>query len=103
MVMSRVGRSLPAGPATTPQASSGWSRRAWATIASTIALSMVSTAFTLPRDYATSAVAVATPVATRSVDGRQGVQQRFLEVAQVRVHAELEDAVRAGVGQHSGV
>src|SRR3954466_11441761 len=41
--MCRVGRSLPAGPAAPPQASAGGSRRAWATIASMIALSMVST------------------------------------------------------------
>ena len=38
-----LGRSLPSGPATTPQASSGWSRRAWATISSWIARSMRST------------------------------------------------------------
>src|SRR5690242_9785486 len=34
MAMNRSGRSLPAGPAMTPQASSGWSARAWATILS---------------------------------------------------------------------
>src|SRR6266581_8187481 len=34
MAMKRSGRSLPAGPASTPQASSGWSARAWATILS---------------------------------------------------------------------
>src|SRR6266446_2902654 len=32
--MNRSGRSLPAGPAITPHASSGWSARAWATILS---------------------------------------------------------------------
>src|SRR5690242_3613798 len=41
--MNRAGRSLPTGPATTPHASSGWSRRACATIASWVAWSMVST------------------------------------------------------------
>ena len=39
----RVGRSEPTAPATTPQASSGWSRRACAMIASYVAWSMVST------------------------------------------------------------
>src|SRR6266542_3118212 len=34
MAIKRSGRSLPAGPAITPQASSGWSARAWATILS---------------------------------------------------------------------
>src|SRR5215207_3472506 len=42
--MNRAGRSDPSGPATTPHASSGWSRRAWATIASYVAVSMISTA-----------------------------------------------------------
>src|SRR5207344_3450377 len=41
--MNRSGRSLPAGPAITPQASSGWSARAWATILSHRARGMVST------------------------------------------------------------
>ena len=40
--MNRSGRSLPAGPAMTPQASSGWSARAWATISSYRARGMVS-------------------------------------------------------------
>src|ERR1700744_1846095 len=43
MGTNRTGRSLPSGPATTPQASSGWSRRAWATIASRISAWMRST------------------------------------------------------------
>src|SRR6266545_2620577 len=43
MAMNRSGRSLPAGPAITPQASSGWSARAWATILSYRAREMVST------------------------------------------------------------
>src|SRR4051794_24601702 len=47
MGMNRSGRSLPAGPATTPHASSGWSRRACATIASTISRVMVSTPHSL--------------------------------------------------------
>src|SRR3954470_8562333 len=33
--MNRSGRSEPSGPAMTPHASSGWSRRAWATISAT--------------------------------------------------------------------
>src|SRR6478752_6385238 len=41
--MNRSGRSLPAGPAITPQASSGWSARAWATILSYSEREMVST------------------------------------------------------------
>src|SRR5580693_10732075 len=40
--MNRSGRSLPAGPASTPHASSGWSRRAWATIWSCSARGMLS-------------------------------------------------------------
>ena len=40
---NRSGRSLPTGPATTPHASSGWSRRAWATIASYVDRSSCST------------------------------------------------------------
>src|SRR2546423_12831071 len=43
MAMNRSGRSLPAGPAMTPQASSGWSARAWATILSYSEREMVST------------------------------------------------------------
>src|SRR5215471_6227651 len=43
MAMNRSGRSLPAGPASTPQASSGWSARAWATILSYSERGMVST------------------------------------------------------------
>src|SRR5690349_22989664 len=43
MAMNRSGRSLPAGPAITPQASSGWSARAWATILSYSEREMVST------------------------------------------------------------
>src|SRR5689334_588704 len=42
MAMNRSGRSLPAGPAMTPQASSGWSARAWATILSYRARGIVS-------------------------------------------------------------
>src|SRR5580704_12173139 len=42
MAMNRSGRSLPAGPASTPQASSGWSARAWATILSYRARGIVS-------------------------------------------------------------
>src|SRR4029079_10300071 len=42
MAMNRSGRSLPAGPAMTPQASSGWSVRAWATILSYRARGIVS-------------------------------------------------------------
>src|SRR5277367_5482587 len=41
--MNRSGRSRPAGPASTPQASSGWSARAWATILSYSARGIVST------------------------------------------------------------
>jgi hypothetical protein len=41
--MCRVGVSEPSGPATIPHASSGWSRRACATIASRIPASMLST------------------------------------------------------------
>src|SRR5690348_913678 len=41
--MNRVGRSVPAAPATTPHASSGWSRRACATIASYTSLLTSST------------------------------------------------------------
>src|SRR6266566_6062921 len=40
--MNRSGRSLPAGPAITPQASSGWSARTWATILSYSEREMVS-------------------------------------------------------------
>src|SRR5271165_7303842 len=43
MAMNRSGWSLPAGPASTPQASSGWSARAWATIWSYSARGIVST------------------------------------------------------------
>src|SRR4249920_3407199 len=43
MAMNRSGWSLPAGPAITPQASSGWSARAWATILSYRERGMVST------------------------------------------------------------
>src|SRR4249919_2497444 len=43
MAIKRSGRSLPAGPAITPQASSGWSARAWATILSYSEREMVST------------------------------------------------------------
>src|SRR3954471_11700858 len=42
--MNRAGRSDPIGPATTPHASSGWSRRACATISWYVPCSMVSTA-----------------------------------------------------------
>src|SRR5258708_26793036 len=42
MGMNRSGRSLPAGPAITPHASSGWSARAWATIFARSAGSSVS-------------------------------------------------------------
>src|SRR6266567_4272642 len=42
MAMNRSGRSLPAGPAITPQASSGWSARTWATILSYSEREMVS-------------------------------------------------------------
>src|SRR3954453_4744242 len=42
--MNRSGRSVPAGPATTPHASSGWSRRACATIASWMSWLILSTA-----------------------------------------------------------
>src|SRR4051795_5864143 len=58
--MCRVGRSLPPGPATTPHASSGWSRRACATIASRIALSMVNTLATLACGGCCRGVAVLT-------------------------------------------
>src|SRR5215813_2887995 len=44
----RSGRSEPAGPATTPHASSGWSRRACAMIPSTMLRSMVSTRIAYP-------------------------------------------------------
>src|SRR5215218_10050868 len=43
MGMNRSGRSLPSGPATTPHASSGWSRRACATISSTRSARITST------------------------------------------------------------
>src|SRR5690606_21944327 len=46
--MNRVGRSDPAGPATIPQASSGWSARACAMILSTMARSIVSMFGRLP-------------------------------------------------------
>src|SRR6202012_1102299 len=42
MAMNRVGWSLPAGPAITPHASSGWSARAWAPILSCRARVIVS-------------------------------------------------------------
>src|ERR1700680_2604196 len=42
MGMNRSGRSLPAGPAIPPHASSGWSARAWATIFACSAGSSVS-------------------------------------------------------------
>src|SRR5215207_7940815 len=41
--MKRSGRSDPSGPAMTPHASSGWSRRAWATISSTRSARITST------------------------------------------------------------
>src|SRR5687768_8016187 len=100
--MCRVGRSLPAGPATTPQASSGWSRRAWATISSRIALSMVSTSASLPCARPVVDVAMVTRVDTCRDHARtqrygrgsaglgQRVEQGFLQVAQVRVDGELE-------------
>src|SRR4051812_19914096 len=119
--MSRVGRSLPIGPATTPHASSGWSRRAWATIASTIALSMVSTGASLPRQAARTDMAVltrppaggATPwFGTAGGAGRarlsvihrdHRVEQGLLQIAEVRVHRQLEDARRRRVVEHGVV
>src|SRR5690242_14173885 len=47
--MKRSGRPEPAGPATTPHASSGWSWRAWATIWSTRAWVMVSMSVRISR------------------------------------------------------
>src|SRR4051812_13121603 len=95
--MSRVGRSLPAGPATTPQASSGWSRRAWATIASTIALSMVSTR----SHYRAVSRARGWQCPQRPLlDLRQRVEQRLLQVAQVGVDAELEDPAGSRIVQY---
>src|SRR5262245_4045449 len=96
--MCRVGTSLPIGPAMTPQASSGWSRRAWATIAAMIARSMVSTAFTLPWHFAARLVAVPTHVPL--INLRERVEQRLLEIAEVRVHRELEDPAGTGILQH---
>src|ERR1035438_2236764 len=65
--MNRTGRSLPAGPASTPQASSGWSWRAWATIASCSSRGMVS-------------------MITEVTVSGQGLHQRLLDRAEPGVH-----------------
>ena len=66
---------VPAGPATMPQASSGWSRLACATIASYVAWSMVSTASSLGRPPGRTLIRPA-PGRAGGLRGRSAVVQR---------------------------
>src|SRR5262249_20218772 len=74
--MNRSGRSLPAGPAITPQASSGGSALAWAMIAARSAPGMVSTHASL----------LGTAPARES---GQRPHQGFLEERQPVVHVDI--------------
>src|SRR5690348_8261513 len=79
--MNRDGTPEPIAPATTPHASSGWSRRACSTIASWIVRLRRSTLTTL---------AGASPAG-------QGLDQRLLDVRQVVVDGQFGRARRARV------
>src|ERR1700733_2489866 len=70
--MNRSGRSLPAGPAITPQASSGWSARACATICARSPAEMVSMQRRLTERFDEAVLQVGQPLVDPDV-GRPGV------------------------------
>src|SRR3954471_16074626 len=76
MGTNRSGRSPPAGPATIPHASSGWSRLACATIASRTSLATVSTRPGYP------------PRPSRPAGSVEAADQRLLQPAQPVVELE---------------
>src|SRR5580693_5004571 len=81
--MNRSGRSRPAGPASTPQASSGWSARAWATILSYSAREIVSTS--------NEHTAMPPPASQRAAGGYlllQSLHERLLHRAEPGVDLE---------------
>src|SRR3984893_9757953 len=106
MGMNRSGRSLPAGPAITAHASSGWSARAWATIfarsaGSSVSMDLRVAPLPLPQRVHQGLLQVGQPVVNPEISRTRVLRiqprQSFLEVLGDRkAHAEREPDIIDG-------